>query len=55
MLVPATAEDLRDGGKIVVNNEENSSPEAKYEVQLRDVSNFFITLLRRKTKMKRKL
>lgn len=33
MLVPATAEDLRDGGKIVVNNEENSSPEVKYEVQ----------------------
>lgn len=45
MLVPATAEDLRDGGKIVVNNEENSSPEAKYEVQLHDVSNLFITLL----------
>lgn len=33
MLVPATAEDLRDGGKIVVNNEESSSPEAKYEVR----------------------
>ncbi|XP_026313976.1 zinc finger and SCAN domain-containing protein 12-like, partial [Hyposmocoma kahamanoa] len=31
MLVPATAEDLRDGGKIVVNNEESSSPEVKYE------------------------
>lgn len=45
MLVPATAEDLRDGGKIVVNDEESSSPEIKYEVRLHDVTNLFIRLL----------